>query len=337
MSYPVPIPGIDAELYSKLNATETFTVYPPVSQFIFWLSVTLSPTSVYGSTVVMKVIIFSFELATLRILTKILRQFNQPENRVLFYALNPLVILEFTGNLHFEGVMIFFLLLGISLLSERGAFLSPVAYALSICTKLIPLLFLPLLVRYLGWRGSLRYWMLTAVFTIVFSLPLLSWEMIDGFSTSLGYYFQRFEFNASIYYLIREAGYHLAGFNIIQYAGPFLGVVAAVLILSISFRNLPVKIAGTADNKLFIQMLWGLFIYFLSATILHPWYIITLFAISLLTPYRFPVIWTGLIFLTYAGYTETAFKENLPLVTLEYAILFAYLLYETLWKKRNPS
>ena len=33
------IPGIDAALYDKLNSKINFTIYPPLSQFIFWLSV----------------------------------------------------------------------------------------------------------------------------------------------------------------------------------------------------------------------------------------------------------------------------------------------------------
>lgn len=76
-------------------------------------------------------------------------------------------------------------------------------------------------------------------------------------------------------------------------------------------------------------------VYLLSTTILHPWYIVTLLAVSLLTPYRFPVVWTGLIFLTYAGYTENGFNENLFLVALEYIGMIAYLLYETVWAKEK--
>ena len=339
MSQPVSIPGINAALYNHLNATETFTVYPPLAQFIFWLCVTLSPESVYGSVIAMKVVILCFEIATLWILSKVLREFKQPPTAVLLYALNPLVILELTGNLHFEGIMIFFLLGGIWFLGVEGKrFLSPMAYALSICTKLIPLLFLPLLVRHLGWKKALLHWMMTTTFTVLLFFPLLNMEIVHGLSTSLGYYFQRFEFNASIYYLIREAGYIIAGFNIIQYAGPFLAVIAAILIFSICFRNLPATSSGTLDSKLFKEMLWCLFIYFLSTAILHPWYIITLLAVSAMTPYRFPMVWTGVIFLTYAGYTETTFKENLPLVALEYAIVIAYLIYETVWtRQRNHS
>jgi alpha-1,6-mannosyltransferase len=336
MSHQFSIPGIDGGLYDSLNSKHTYTIYPPVSQFIFWLSIVLSNGSVYGSMLIMKIIIFMFELGTLWMFTLVLRQFGQPRTRMLVYALNPLVILEFSGNLHFEGVMIFFLLASILFLSRKQQLLSSLSYALSICTKLIPLLLLPLLVRELGWKKAMGYWLLTGAFTLLLFLPLSNPEILYGLSTSLGYYFQRFEFNASLYYLVREAGYYIFGFNIIQFAGPVLAFSAAVLILTLSFRNLRGGSGGgNNDADLFKRMVWCLFIYLLSTTILHPWYMITLLSISLLTPYRFPVLWSALIFLTYSGYTEEGFDENLILVAAEYIMVIAYLLYETVWMNRN--
>lgn len=338
LSYPASIPGIDEELFGMLNSKETFTIYPSFAQFIFWLSVKLSDGSIYGSMLVMKSIIFVFEMGTLWILTKVLHQFNQNSGNTLLYALNPLVILELAGNLHFEGVMVFFLLLAIYFLKRQQAFLSSGAYALSICTKLIPLLFLPLFLRYFGWRKTIIYWAAIGAITVVLFLPLLNLEIVYGLSTALGYYFQRFEFNASIYYLIRELGYLMFGFNIIYFAGPFLAVAATAIILLIAFRNLPSTFPGRIDSSLFKYMLWCILVYLVSATILHPWYIVTLLAVSLFTPYGFPVVWTGLIFFSYAGYTQKGYEENLFLLALEYIMVMAYLFYETVWRKhRNYS
>ncbi|HEX8041576.1 MAG TPA: hypothetical protein VF490_20655, partial [Chryseosolibacter sp.] len=156
---------------------------------------------------------------------------------------------------------------------------------------------------------------------------------INGLSTSIGYYFQRFEFNASLYYIIRGLGYLIAGFNIIQYSGPLLAAVATVAILKISLRKLPETFPGAIDVDIFGHMLWCLLAYFLCTTILHPWYILTLLALSLLTPYRFTVVWTAMIFLTYAGYTKVSFHENLFAVALEYIVVMACLLYEMVWIK----
>lgn len=335
MTHAQSLAGINEELFSKLNSKETFTVYPPVAQFISWLSVRLSDGSVYGSLVVMKLIIFSFEIGTLWVFPRVLRCFNMPANTVLIYALNPLVILELTGNVHHEGVMIFFLLTGILFLGQSRYSLSALSWSLSICAKLIPLLFLPLLPRYVGWKKSLIFWTVTAACSVLLFAPLLNVDIIRGLSTSIGYYFQRFEFNASLYYLVRSVGYLVAGFNIIHFAGPLLGLVAAGAILKISFSKWGAAPAGHITNDLFVKMLWCLLAWFLCTTILHPWYIITLFAISVLTTYRFAVVWTAMIFLTYEGYTKDAFHENLFVIGIEYIVVIGYLLYETAWIKQR--
>jgi hypothetical protein len=328
------IPGIDAGLYDKLNSKNNFTVYPPLSQFIFWLSVKVSPDSVYGSVVFMKFIIFLCEVGTVFMIRRLLHYFKQPASRILLYALNPLVIIELTGNVHFEGIMILCLLTALWFLLHQKHFLSAVFYSLSVCTKLIPLIFLPLLLRQLGWRLAIRYWLITGVITMLLFTPLLNHDFISGFSASMGYYFQRFEFNASIYYLVRALGFALFGFNIIHFAGVTLACLAMILILTIAWRKLRDRAHPGIDTEFFNGMLWCLFVFFLLTTTLHPWYIITLLAISIFTRYRFPVLWSGLIFLTYAGYSAETFTENLQLVAVEYIALIGYLIYETLWTRR---
>ena len=336
MNLSAPVPGLDEELFEKLNSKVRYSSYPPLCQLIFWISAELSPSSIFGSAVAMRAILFVFELVTLWILNKLIREFHLPAHSILLYALNPLVILEITGNLHFEGVMIFFLMLAIFLLIRKWFWFSCAAFALSVCTKLIPLLFLPQLLPYLGLKKAFMYWLTTGIITLILFMSLLSAGLLHGFSTSLGYYFQYFEFNASIYYVIRGIGQLIFGFNIIQYAGPLLALAGAIAILTISFRGVH-QGENYTPAHLFKVMLWCLFIYFALTTILHPWYIVTLLSISLFTRYRFPILWTGLIFLTYAGYTEYSFRENLVVVAMEYLLLLAYILYETLWKREPVS
>lgn len=338
INHNMPIPGLDSELYNKLNSKIYFTVYPTLAQFIFWLSVKISPDSIYGSMVVIKGIVFGFEIGTIFLLTKILSHYNIAHSNILIYALNPLVILELTGNLHLEGVMIFFLLLAIYFLLQQRWALSTVFYALSVSTKLIPLIFLPLLLRQLGWKKAIQYWLLTGIITVVLFLPLVNADILNGFTQGIGYYFRKFEFNASIYYLVREAGYSIFGYNIIHISGWVLALISATLIFIISFRRRKNKITFGADNTLFTGMLWCLLIFSLLTPTLHPWYVISFIMICLFTPYRFPVLWSGLIFMTYAGYTPERYNENLLIVAVEYFIVIGYLLYETIWMNRTkPS
>lgn len=318
----IVIPGIDKALYDQLNSPDYFTIYPPVAQFVFWLSVKLSPGSVYGSAIVMRLLILTAEIGSILLLRNLTRKFVAYEKNVLLYALNPLVIIELTGNLHFEAFMIFFTLLSIYFLWKSKLMLSAGAIALAIASKLIPLIFLPLLLRRLHFKKLFLYYLLAAILTVLLFLPILNRELIEGMSSSISLYFQKFEFNASIYYLVREVGYWIKGYNIIETAGKFLALATLLSIISYAIFS------NANDKKLLEGMMWVLVIYLSFATIVHPWYITTIIAVSVFTHYRFPILWSLLIFFTYFGYNNTGFEENLWINIIEYGAVFVFALYE---------
>ncbi|MEL6718570.1 MAG: hypothetical protein AAFP82_07630, partial [Bacteroidota bacterium] len=110
--------GITQELYQQLNSPEYYTIYPPIAQLSFYIATWLFPNSILGSAIVMKLILFAFECGNVWLLLRLLPLFGFAQRNVLIYALNPLLVLEITGNLHFEGAMIFFLLLAIYMLKK---------------------------------------------------------------------------------------------------------------------------------------------------------------------------------------------------------------------------
>ena len=315
--------GINRDLYLKLNSPEYFTIYPPVNQFIFWLSALLSPNSIVGSVIVIRVFILLAEAGNFYIIDKLLNIYNLPRKNLLIYALNPLVILELSGNLHFEGVVVFFVLAGVYLLKRHKLLYSAASFALAISTKLIPVIFLPLIFSKLSFRKTLYFYLMCGLVTLLTFLPLLSTEFVQGVSSSFSLYFKKFEFNASLYYLLRAYGYHLEGYNIIGTAGSFLALITFMAIVHYAFYE-----SYTRQNTLPHCFLWALLIYLSFTTTLHPWYIIPLIACCLFTSYRFPVLWAFLIFFTYLQYKPEGFLENLNLVLIEYALLFAFLLWE---------
>ncbi len=335
LEHNLSVPGIDAALFQNLNSPDYFTIYPPLAQFIFWVSVKLAPHSIYGSAFVMKLFIFFSEIGSLVILKKLLLHYNLPVSRVLQYALNPLVIIELTGNVHLEAIMIFFILLSILFLVRKKLVLSATAISLAISVKLIPLILLPALLPRMGWKKALIYYSIVGLMTLLLFLPLLDENILAGFQNSLSYYFKKFEFNASIYYLVREWGYWYYGYNIIQTAGWLLGTVSASIILYISFVSFNSNSGAYGKRKLLVVFLFVMLSYFLFTTTLHPWYITTLFLFSVFTEFRFALLWTALIFLTYAGYSSSGYSENLWLVVIEYLSVLGYLAYEMLWKRKE--
>ena len=129
-----------------LNSPGYYTVYPPFGQFVFYLSNILSGGDWYWSAIYMKLFMFLAEAGSVFILIDLVKKYGLLERKVLVYILNPIVVIEFVGNLHSEGYMVFFLLLSIWCLEKNILIPSSIAFALSIAAKLLPVLFLPLLV-----------------------------------------------------------------------------------------------------------------------------------------------------------------------------------------------
>ncbi|NVO32834.1 hypothetical protein [Hymenobacter lapidiphilus] len=310
-------------LYPRLNSPHYYSVYPPVDQAAFGLAAWLAPTSERGFVVALRVLLLLAEAATAGLLLALLRRFGQPPARALWYLLNPLVIVELTGNLHFEGLVGCFLLLMLWLLAQGRAAAGGGALALAVATKLLPLLVLPLLLRRLAWPQHLRFGLALAVVLAALFGPFLSLELVENIGRSLNLYFRSFEFNASLYYLVRAAGKWLTGYNQIARLGPALALFTAAggLLLAATERR---PSWATLPRALLLLLT----LYFLLATTVHPWYLAPLVLLSCFTRARYALVWSGVAVLSYAAYRTTAYTENLWLVALEYTVVLAVLLLD---------
>lgn len=323
------LPGLSAELFQGLNSKEYFTVYPPLHQAVFWLGTLGYNGAPLQAVVIMRVLLIAFDVLLLFLMAGWLRRLSKPQWYLSFYALNPLVIVEVSGNLHFEGMMAFFLLLATFALGRRKVVTGSLALGAAVATKLTPLIAGPLLMLRAGRKNWWKVVAFAAIGCAAMFAPLLDADWLMGQSLSLDLYFRKFEFNASFYYLLREVGFWWKGYNTIATMGPRLAATGGVLILVLSWVRWP------KNRSVFQGLTIIFFVYYLTATTVHPWYVVPLVALSVFSGYLFPVVWSYCVVWSYWGYTETGYDIPWLAIFIEYAVVIGVFLGEVVLSKRT--
>ncbi len=362
------------ELFSgmgTLNASH-YTNYPPINQLCFVIAGLFAGKSIIGSAIVMRLLIIVADFGTLYFGKKLLSRLNIPTYNIFWYILNPFIIIELTGNLHFEGVMIFFLVWSLYLLHLGKWKWAAVVFALSVSVKLIPLMFLPLFYQWFvrtksadneilkqvqddknvnaierslrrsnlfNWKRLLHFirndvsklilfYAIVSISTILLFLPFYSSEFINNYTQTVALWFQNFEFNASLYYIAREIGYLFRGYNEIAIIGKIIPIIVILFILTITFFR-----KNKTTIELITAMLFVLSFYLFTTTTVHPWYIATLLILSIFTKYKFPLVWSFVIILSYLAYANSNNSENLWIIGLEYLVVYGVFIWEVFFNK----
>ncbi len=312
-------------LYDKMGSLSAshFSNYPPINQLFFVISAFIGAKSILVSTIVLRLFIIFADIGIYYYGRKILTHFNKNTENIFWYFLNPLVILELTGNLHFEGVMLFFFVFGLYQLLAKKWIIAAIFIAISIAVKLLPLLLLPLFLKYLGFKKSVLFYSLIIGLNVLFFLPFLNATLVNNYVETISLWFTNFEFNASIYYLVREVGFYVKGYNIIHTVGKITPIITIAIVLFFALVKKNKSVEAIATNALMIITLY----LFISTTV-HPWYVINLVLLSVFTNYKFPIVWSFVIIMSYYAYSVFPFKENVMLLIAEYSIVYLIFFYE---------
>lgn len=317
----------EGELLREMNSPNYQSVYPPLHQAVFWLSAFGKTTQ--QSIVIIRLLVIAFDIALIFVLIAVLKLMELPPGYAAIYALNPLVIIEAAGNLHLETIMMFFFISGVWLMMKHKIIISSASIALSFLVKMTSAIYFPLLFFRLKLREKI-WWAGIIAIVVVGSLALfLSLPELKNVSQSLNLYFRRFEFNASIYYALRELGIWISGYNKIEIIGPLLSLVSTIIILYLSFSG---RMQNWRDT-FFTMCKIGL-IYLLFSTTVHPWYIIPLLILMIPAGVVFPLVWSFLIIISYHTYSSVDYSESLILTLLEYILLFTAIWVEYKWPEK---
>lgn len=251
-------PALQGDLYGRLNSTGFFSVYPPLSQLLFWISTIGEPQDWRQAWYVWKAICLLAEIGTLWLLR------STGARAMMLYALHPLPVVEMVGQAHTEAIMVF----GLALACRSAASSQPLragfGWAIAAMTKLYPVLLGPFLVR--SWKEGRR--VLPAAL-LMLGLAALYWtpRTLGNTLSSLRLYAQYYEFNAGPYYAIKETLRLLTGADFSKQIGPLLAVGFGVAWL------LRVRSHFGAPKPFAHQAYWTLGAFLLLSTTVHPWYL----------------------------------------------------------------
>ncbi len=305
-----------------------YSNYPPINQVLFAVATFLGMGKIMGSIIWMRLIIIASDIGVLFFGRKVLQTLNLSPHLIFWYFINPLVIVELTGNLHFEGVMLFLFIWAMHLIAMGKYILASPVYAASIMLKLVPLLFLPLLLNYLGFKRAISFNLLVGIGCLLCVVPFLAPDLVDNYGKTLELWFSNFEFNASVYNVAKFVGKNFFGakpWEFIKTYGTLVKIITLIVILLLTFLQKNKKLIIVLKSMFYVLCTY----YFLSATV-HPWYVIFLVLLCLFTNYRFAIVWSALAVLSYFAYSQSNFEENLWLLFLEYLLVFAFFIYEFL-------
>lgn len=304
-----------------------YSCYPPVNQ-VYFIVPHLFASTIPVTVFIMKLMIVLTELAGTFYLRKLLLHFKVNPKRLWIVYLNPLLIVECTGNVHFEGVMLSLLFIALYFIFTSRLILGAFIFALAVQIKLVPLILLPFFLRYFPWKKAFLMYFVIGISVIGLGLTQLDSGNFANFLASLKLYFQNFGFNAFLFHYYNEFVQLFTRYNPLEFTGPIMSFLVMMTILYIALHK------NSPDWKILLKrMLFGFFLYLIMGATLHPWYVLPLLGLSLFTNYAFAALWSFLIFFSYISYLSgywNSFEARL-VTNIEYIILLGYCIYE--WRK----
>lgn len=298
----------DPAVFPHINHKEYPAIYPPLNQFMFALTTIISPT-----ITAMKSPFILFDLLSIAVLMLILRERREDSSRVIIYAWNPLIIVEFAGSGHLDSAGIFFLMLALYLFSRRKSRAATFCLAFSFLAKFIPLLFLPFFLT----RRKVINLGIFCIASVIFYLPFL--DAGRKLFESLLVYSEHWVFNASLYEAIlwsRTSPLQARGISLI------------LLILIVTF----IFFRYEQEEAIYYVSFVTLGGFLLLTPTLHPWYLCWIVPFLVIFPNRAWIYFTGSVFLSYfilKGYVETGvWKENIVVKLVEYLPFYTLLIYD---------
>jgi hypothetical protein len=300
-----------------INFPDMKSIYPPLTQIIFYLSYLIADESFTG----IKLFLLLSDLLTLWGILLVLKKLKLPYKNILLYALCSLPIFQFFIDAHLDGFGLPLFIFTIYFYLDNRKLLSLIFLAASICVKPLGLILVPIFFfSEKEFKSKIKVIIIPALFCILMYLPYFftgsPFQALINFT-------ENWTFNGIIFNILDLI------FRDNQRTRLICGIIFIIVYLPIILNR----------KDLITKIYLSIFLLFIFSPVVHPWYLNWL---AVLLP--FIPRWSGLAYVSLISLTSFTilnyqlngiWKEYIPVLVLEYIpvlLLFGYELFG-IWKK----
>lgn len=316
----------DDIIYPHVSYPGISTIYPPVSQLIFFLSNLVFGLNVFG----LKMFYLLFEIGILIFIFKTLNLLKINSNYILLYAFSPLIIFEFFINAHIDIVILFFLIGSIYFALKMNTNLSLMFLGFSVLSKIYSLIFLPVfLIYFYKKNGSIKIILKSIIFFFIpFLMIIFYWDGFLNIFLTMNNYMRHWYSNNlpyKIIYLVTEF-----------FGSKDHSLTRIVLLILFSISYLLILLSKTG----FIEKIYlSAFCYLFFSHTVHPWYL-ALLVLMLPLYFNYTVLfWSGIIGLTnitvYYYLRQNEWNDFLNAMIIEYTGIVILFVYDIKYYRRQ--
>jgi hypothetical protein len=227
--------------------------------------------------------------------------------------------MEYFINAHIDAAGITFLVLFIYFLEKEKMTLSAFSFALSFLIKLYPLFLIPLLIKKLKVKRFLYFILIFIITCDVFYFPFIYGSL--SVADTLMIFVNRWEFNASVYYLLtalipaRETARLICGILLLMSIG----------CIAMYYKDFVKGAAGV------------LLVVIIFSPVLYPWYLGWIAAINPFAGFYSALSLFFTINLTNFSPLGKVWHEYFPVIFVEYLIFFILLGYDLFYRIKDSQ